>query len=120
MKPMYVNALSVGENPFAGQAFGQSLGVAKNAMGSHGVQGFGRVTNEATPKFGDMLNHLAGGLNQTMQAPDAMMREHALYGTYDIHDIMLANSKAELAVNLTAQFTTKVMQAYDRILQIQV
>ncbi|MDH4379996.1 MAG: flagellar hook-basal body complex protein FliE [Vampirovibrionales bacterium] len=117
MKQFYVNALNVGSNPFAGQGFGHATSIGK----SMAPQAFGHITNGVqAPKFGDVLGGLANNLNTTMKAPDTMLREHALYGTHEIHDIMIANSKAELAVNLTAQFTTKVMQAYDRILQIQV
>jgi len=38
----------------------------------------------------------------------------------DIHDVMTAMAKAELAVNIATTATGKVIQAYDKIMQIQI
>ena len=72
------------------------------------------------PTFKDALSGLVQSVNDTMTAPDAMMQNAMTTGGVDVHDVMIANSKAELVVNVTAQVATKVMQAYDRILQIQI
>ena len=37
----------------------------------------------------------------------------------DIHDVMIAMSKAELTVNLATQMTSKVIQAYEKVMSIQ-
>jgi flagellar hook-basal body complex protein FliE len=70
--------------------------------------------------FASVLQQLAGGLNETTSKPDVML-EGLMRGdpTVDIHDVMIANSEAELAINTTTQSLTKLIQAYDRILQIQ-
>ncbi len=70
--------------------------------------------------FKNVMLDTVGKVNETLAKPDAMMMETITNGTYDVHDVMLAGAKAELAVTITAQLTTKVVQAYDRILQIQV
>lgn len=72
------------------------------------------------PTFKDALSGLVKNLNETMSAPDALMRDAMTTGSVDVHDVMIANAKAELLVNVTAQVATKVVQAYDRILQIQI
>lgn len=72
------------------------------------------------PNFKDALSNLVQNVNDTMSAPDAMMQASMTSGSVDVHDVMIANAKAELVVNVTAQVATKVMQAYDRILQIQI
>ncbi|MBQ3818984.1 flagellar hook-basal body complex protein FliE, partial [bacterium] len=36
------------------------------------------------------------------------------------HDVMTAMAKSEIAVNVATQLTGKVIQAYDKIMQIQV
>ena len=47
--------------------------------------------------------------------------ESGLYDqNVDIHDVMTAMSKAELAVNITTTVTGKVIQAYDKIMQLQI
>ena len=38
----------------------------------------------------------------------------------DIHDVMTAMAKSEVSVNVATQMVGKVIQAYDRIMQIQV
>ncbi len=80
----------------------------------------GSVQHVEGGNFKDLLSGLANNVNTTMQAPNQMMEEHVMHGTHDVHDVMMANSKAELTVNIAAQFTTKIVQAYDRITQIQV
>jgi flagellar hook-basal body complex protein FliE len=72
------------------------------------------------PTFKDALSSLVKNVNETMSAPDALMHSAMTTGATDVHDVMIANAKAELLVNVTAQVATKVVQAYDRILQIQI
>ena len=38
----------------------------------------------------------------------------------DIHDVMIAMSKSEITVNVATQAVGKVIQAYDKVMQIQV
>ena len=38
----------------------------------------------------------------------------------DIHDVMTAMAKAEINVNVATQFTGKIIQTYDKIMQLQV
>lgn len=98
-----------GGSPLAGGVqSGQAVGRLSQTEGANGGA------------FKNMLADMAQNVNQTMQAPTTMMEEHVMHGTHDIHDVMMANSKAELTVNIAAQFTTKIVQAYDRITQIQV
>ena len=47
---------------------------------------------------------------------DAVMEEN---GNADIHDVMTAMAKAELGVTVATNITTKVIQAYEKITQIQ-
>lgn len=72
------------------------------------------------PNFQDALMNTLDSVNQAAQAPDAMMHEAMTTGSVDVHDVMVANAKAELLLSVTTQVATKVVQAYDRILQIQI
>lgn len=72
------------------------------------------------PSFKNVMANTIGEVNKVASAPDTLMQQSMTTGNVDVHEVMIANAKAELAVNLTAQFTTKVVQAYDRILQIQI
>jgi flagellar hook-basal body complex protein FliE len=78
------------------------------------------VTPNSNPSFQHVLSATLGNVNQTLQQPDRLVQQALMGGKVDIHDVMLANSKAELTVNIASQTITKAVQAYDRILQIQI
>ncbi len=86
-------------------------GFAKMQMPSTEVQG---------PGFQNTLGKLVNNISQVTSAPDGLMQQAMTTGSVDVHDVMIANAKAELVVNITAQMATKVIQAYDKILQIQI
>lgn len=71
--------------------------------------------------FKDVMSGIAQNVNQDLNAPDKLLKS-AMAGdkNVDIHDVMTAMAKAELTVNVTTQITTKVIQAYDKIMQISV
>ncbi len=85
--------------------------------GTQGANPFGSVNKTS---FKDVMLDTVGKVNDTLAKPDTMMMETITNGTHDVHDVMLAGAKAELTITIAAQLTTKVVQAYDRILQIQV
>ena len=71
--------------------------------------------------FKGVMSGLVSNLNQQINAPDQLLKD-AVSGNnnVDIHDVMTSMAKAELSVNVATQVTTKVIQAYDKIMQIQV
>ncbi|HEY9746933.1 MAG TPA: flagellar hook-basal body complex protein FliE [Oculatellaceae cyanobacterium] len=102
-----LSAISGAESPF------KLNGIAKHTALQMGEETQG-------PTFKDALGSLVKNVNETLNAPDNLMRAAMTTGSVDVHDVMIANAKAELVVNVTAQVATKVVQAYDRILQIQI
>lgn len=70
--------------------------------------------------FQDAMMNTLNHVNEAAQSPDAMMHDAMTTGGVDVHDVMVANSKAELLISVTTQVATKVIQAYDKILQIQI
>jgi len=79
------------------------------------------ISDTSTVSFKGVMSNLAGNLNQEMNAPDQLLKD-AMTGSnnVDIHDVMTAMAKAELSVNVATQITGKVIQAYDKIMAIQV
>lgn len=77
--------------------------------------------DEPQSNFKGVMNNLAQGLNQDLNAPDKLLKS-AMAGdsSVDIHDVMTAMAKAELSVSVATQVTSKVIQAYDKIMQISV
>ncbi len=80
-----------------------------------------RVEEPATADFSSVMSGLVENLNTQMAAPDNLLKD-AMMGSenVDIHDVMTAMSKAELAVSVATTVTGKVIQAYDKIMQLQI
>ena len=80
-----------------------------------------RVEEPATTDFKGVMSGLVENMNTTMNAPDNLMKD-VMMGSenVDIHDVMVAMSKAELSVNIATTAVGKVVQAYDKIMQIQI
>ncbi len=72
------------------------------------------------PSFKDVMTGMVKELDSTVKAPDTVMQDVLLGNGADVHDLMIAISKAEVGVNITTQMITKVVQAYDKVMQIQV
>jgi len=79
------------------------------------------IDETSTVSFKGVMSNLAGNLNKEINAPDQMLKD-AVTGNnnVDIHDVMTAMAKAELSINVATQITGKVIQAYDKIMAIQV
>ena len=80
-----------------------------------------RVEEVGTADFSSVMSGLVENLNTQMEAPDNLLKD-AMMGNQnvDIHDVMTAMSKAELAISVATNITGKVIQAYDKIMQIQI
>lgn len=77
-------------------------------------------TSPEIPSFTDVMTGLVKEVNSTVKAPDAVLESAMLGNGADVHDVMIAMSKAEVGLNITTQMTTKVIQAYEKIMAIQV
>ncbi len=80
-----------------------------------------RVETTASPDFKQVISGLAENLNTELNAPDNLLKD-VMSGSQnvDIHDVMTAMAKSEISINVATQLTGKIIQAYDRIMQIQV
>lgn len=80
-----------------------------------------RIETQSSPDFKTVMSGLVEDLNTQLNAPDNMLKD-VMSGSknVDIHDVMTAMAKAEISVNVATQITGKVIQAYDKIMQIQV
>ena len=80
-----------------------------------------RVEEVGTADFSSVMSGLVENLNTTIEAPDNLLKD-AMMGNQnvDVHDVMTAMSKAELSITVATTVTGKVIQAYDKIMQIQI
>ncbi len=78
-----------------------------------------RIEDHEGQDFKSVMSGLVENFNQTLEAPDNLLRD-AMMGSenVDIHDVMTAMNKAELSVTMVTTMTTKVISAYDKIMQI--
>ncbi len=80
-----------------------------------------RMEEPATVDFKGVLSGLVENFNKDLNAPDNLLKD-VMSGSddVDIHDVMTAMAKAEINVNVATQITGKIIQTYDKIMQIQV
>ena len=87
--------------------------------------GYGRISNlegtEKTSSFKDVFKGMVSNVNEQLNKPDDLLAKAASgVGDVDVHDVMIAMSKAELTLTVATNAVTKAIQAYDKIVQIQV
>ena len=94
-----------------------------SAIGSVNLSDMGNIAPiQDTPNggFKNVMTNLTNSLNSTMNAPDALLKDAVMGNGVDVHDVVLAMSKAEIGVNIASQLTTKIVQSYEKIMSIQV
>lgn len=97
------------------------LSPMQSSMSSISTKEIDAITETPSTNFKGVMSGLAQNLNQNLNAPDQLLKESmAGNSDVDIHDVMTAMAKAEISVNIATQVTSKVIQAYDKIMQISV
>jgi flagellar hook-basal body complex protein FliE len=91
-------------------------GVSLNVEGLGGVGGSMGLPDGG---FQKVLMNTMQQVNQTVVKPDAMLESYMKGGPVDIHDLMIAGAASEMAVNMTSRTLTRVIQAYEKVSQIQ-
>lgn len=80
----------------------------------------GRIEKLETSDFKAVFSGLIENFNHELNAPDQLLKDAMMESSnVDIHDVMTAMAKAELGVSVATQITGKIIQAYDKIMQIQ-
>ena len=73
-----------------------------------------------TQAFSDLFREKLNQVNQLKKDSQAATASFAAGETDNIHDVMIAAEKAKVAVNLTTAVQTKVIDAYNEIMRLQV
>lgn len=69
--------------------------------------------------FKNVVNDLMNEINEVTNKPQAVANE-AMLGRADIHDVMSAIAQSELTVQAATTITGKILQTYEKIMQIQI
>lgn len=71
--------------------------------------------------FKSILSEMVSNLNNEVEKPDQLLSAQMSGDpNVDIHDVMTAISKAEIGVTLATQMTSKVIAAYNAVMQISI
>ena len=83
--------------------------------------GVGSVSSNDGMDFKTVLSGMVSNLNNEMQKPDQLLSEQMSGNPdVDIHDVMTAIAKAEIGVTVATQVTSKLVTAYNSIMQISI
>jgi flagellar hook-basal body complex protein FliE len=86
-------------------------------------KGFGvsNLNQQDGVSFKNVLSGLVSNLNNDVEKPDQLLNQQMMGNSdVDIHDVMTAISKAELGVSLASQLTSKVVTAYNTVMNISI
>ena len=72
-----------------------------------------------TKSFKDVVGDLMSEVNAVTNKPEQMATA-AMQGKADIHDVMAAIAQSELTVQAATTVTGKILQTYEKIMQIQI
>jgi flagellar hook-basal body complex protein FliE len=70
--------------------------------------------------FSSYLNDALNQVNDLQLQADAAANDLAVGKTDNIHQVMIASEKADIALQFTIQIRNKVMDAYNEIMRMQV
>ena len=88
-----------------------------------GVQGlrFKSVEQPETSDFKAVFSGLVENLNQDISKPDELLKQQMMGNeNVDIHDVVIAINKAQTEIQLATNVTTKIIQAYAKVMNIQI
>lgn len=75
--------------------------------------------NNGIVSFKDTLSNMVGELNEVTNKPQQLTSD-MLQGKADIHEVMTAVAESELTVQAVTTVTGKILQTYEKIMQIQI
>ena len=79
------------------------------------------ISDTPNTSFKDILSGMVSNVNDEVQKPDELLVSHMNGSTdVDVHDVITAMAKAELGVSLATQVTSKIVTAYNTVMQISV
>jgi flagellar hook-basal body complex protein FliE len=76
---------------------------------------------ESSPiNFADLLNKAINNVNDLQITSNNLTNDLAAGKTDNIHEVMIAGEKADLALQFTMQVRNKILDAYSEIMRMQI
>ena len=80
-----------------------------------------RVEEPVVGDFKAVFSGLVENLNQDISKPDELLKQQMMGNeNVDIHDVVIAINKAQTEIQLATNVTTKIIQAYEKVMNIQI
>ncbi len=90
------------------------------STGMPGLQG--RISNDQVGgnSFGETMLSMLNSANETLSKPEKLSIRAVTTGDVDIHEVMIALGKSEVAFKLITSVTQKVVGAVDKLTSMQI
>ncbi|MGE0201015.1 MAG: flagellar hook-basal body complex protein FliE [Candidatus Melainabacteria bacterium] len=100
----------------------QVTGSIRHAVQLDGSEGTGQAnqTGSVLNTFGDMLKTQMNQINQLQANADSAVETYAVGGDIELHNVILAVEKADMALQLATQIRNKMVSAYQEISRMSV
>lgn len=102
------------ENNLAGNGL-LSSSVIKKAAATASDNGGGESVGNVLQSFGGILKDQMANINNLQNEAGQAQQIYAVGGDIELHNVMLATEKADLALQLAMQVRNKVVAAYQEI-----
>jgi flagellar hook-basal body complex protein FliE len=77
-------------------------------------------SNQGGLSFSEILDNAINKVNELQLESDTLTKEFAVGNTDNIHQVLIAAEKADVALQLTMQIRTKILDAYKEIMNMQI
>ncbi|MFY9329872.1 MAG: flagellar hook-basal body complex protein FliE [Georgfuchsia sp.] len=93
---------------------------AASALASGKTASAGAVQDSKSSAFGDLLKNSLDQVNGSQQNAERLARDFELgSSSVNLHEVMIATAKANIAFQATVQVRNKVVSAYHDIMSMQ-
>lgn len=76
--------------------------------------------NSQIPKFSDFFNNALNNVNQLKLESNKLTEDFAAGKIEDIHQVLIAAEKADIALQFTMQVRNSIVDAYNEIMRINI
>ena len=84
------------------------------------IQGAAEYNVVEGQSFGETLTSMLGKANDVMARPEQLSFDAVTKGNVDIHEVMVALGKSEVAFKLISSLTQKVVGGFEKLVSMQV
>lgn len=97
-----------------------SLNQVSNSLTNRSGTGNGLASNPATQSFGQIVSQKLEEANSLQQNADQLTESFLVGGPVEIHEMLIAAEKADIALRQTVAVRDKLIDAYKQIANMQI